>query len=226
MNTNDPRFQNAYNDLIGAFFRFINVVNPAPTRDEQIRLICDSMTSLVNILKATHSDSVTVATETSQQSDLTVEQPTLQLIQQSTNGAATDVTKPVADQTIAAPQTAAASMATELRYAMQPTFTGEDVFKFINRSLRRESAFDTKENPDAPDIREYAFILDLGDTEGNFTVNPKTILSALQSSPSEVVQVEGAITMENLEVIALGKIVKAYGGWKVTSPLKLKAKVV
>lgn len=216
MDTKDPRFVSAYNDLVGAFFRFINVVNPAPSRDDQIRLICDSMTSLVNML----------------QNGSTTEVPSSNYYQPATNVQPVttvsnpDVTSAPAPAPAPQPVVPETPKFSEKRYAIEPTYTAEDLYKFISRNLKKESAFDPEANPDAPDKKDYTFILEFNTEDGVFYLNNESFVTEILAGnfDKQVVELIGSPTVENMTVVEKGKIIKSTGGWEVVSPLKISSK--
>lgn len=53
MNTNDSQFLKAYNDLVTAFFKFMNVVNPQGSQQPNLSYVASQLNQLLNYLAAT-----------------------------------------------------------------------------------------------------------------------------------------------------------------------------
>lgn len=52
MNTNEPQFLKAYNDLITAFFNFMNVVSPQGSQQPNLSFVASQLNQLLNYLAA------------------------------------------------------------------------------------------------------------------------------------------------------------------------------
>lgn len=207
MDTNNPQFQAAYNDLVGAFFRFINVVNPSSPED-QVRLICNSLQSLLGTL----GDNPYFGGQTATQ------QPEVKTVADESTKTAEHpvITEPV-------PPVKAQTDFSEKRFAPRPTFTGEEVYKFINKQLKKDDAFDATKTDDPKDMADYPFILqfDAEQGEGVFTLNDQAICRiGIPAVDDEVIKLSGNPSRESYKVIAPGKVVKN-NGWEVVAPLQL-----
>lgn len=220
MNTDDPRFTAAYNGLVNAFFNFINVVNPAPSRDEQIMLICNSLKSLVSTLENGPSRDTISCPEPAPEKP--GQAPAIPRPAPTAPNPAP--TEPQRDEA-PAPKPVAVSGYTEKRYGMEPTLTGEEVYKFIKKSLKKENTFDQNLNPDAPDKKEYPFIVEYNDEvgDGEFYLNDTAILDGVFDGAisADVVQLAGNPTISNWKITSNGKLVKSTGGYEVVSPLQI-----
>ena len=53
MNTNDSQFLKAYNDLVTAFFNFMNVVSPQGSQQSNLSYVASQLNQLLNYLAAT-----------------------------------------------------------------------------------------------------------------------------------------------------------------------------
>ncbi|MDE6409351.1 MAG: hypothetical protein K2K81_03785 [Muribaculaceae bacterium] len=214
MDTKDPRFVSAYNELVNAFFRFINVVNPAPSRSDQIRLICDSMTSLVEMLQ-------NVPEENAKEEDCNSYSEKKNVATAVTESSSEHVQEGISS----APENPDPSSATETfsekRYAKEPTLTGEDVNKFLNRQLKKDNP--TESSADDIDPDDYIFIIEFDpETEkGIFYLNEEVGLFPVFSGGIEsgVVVLENAPKQDDYKIVSKGKIVKSTGGWEIIEPL-------
>lgn len=218
MDTKDPRFVNAYNDLVGAFFRFINVVNPAPTKEDQIRLICNSMTTLIDMIKDGCGESFGV------QSDSSVYEPT-QYHAYAPAEASSVHEKP--SQSIRVNNVVSEPTYPEKRYAKEPTFTADEVYKFLPKQFKKEDAW---EDLDEIDAEEFMFIVEFDNSEGKgqfyLNENKKANLNPVfeGSMESSVVKVEGNPKSGSVTIKSKGKIEKVNGGWEIISPLVITEK--
>ena len=217
MDTRDPRFVNAYNDLVGAFFRFINVVNPAPTKEDQIRLICSSMTTLVDMIKGC-GDNLNCQSDSNsyEQSQNHVYTPPEEHVVHEKTSEAVTVNNIVSEPVYP-----------EKRYAKEPTFTADEVYKFLPKQFKKE---DVWENMDAIDAEEFMFIVEFDNSEGrghyylneDKKANLKPIFEG--SVESSVVKMEGNPKSGSVAVKSKGKIEKVNGGWEIISPLVITEK--
>lgn len=228
MDTRNPIFLNAYNDLVNAFFRFINVVNPAPSRDDQIRLICNSLNALVDMLGASSpAQNLSGSPVHPEASAPVYSEPERPVYQEP--AVAAETSRPAYTEP-AAPQPASAQAYEEQRYAGIPTLTADEVYRFIIRSLKKPEFF----NGDTADYSEYPFLLEFSGEEGIFTLNPQKTGNATrdpnfaellaEACDASVVVIEGNPTPANVIVASPGKIEKCTGAWEIISPLKLTAK--
>lgn len=220
MDTKDPRFVSAYNELVNAFFRFINVVNPAPSRSDQIRLICDSMTSLVNMLQAAPAEV---------ENDGTLREPLNGALNVNEQYNSEDVAKQTDNNLAETDSDPAANVATsiygEKRYAKEPTFTGEGINKFLNKQLKKENPNDADGDIDPDD---YIFIMEFDpETEkGIFYLNDDVNLQPVfnDSMESGVVVLKDNPNPLDYKTASTGKIEKSTGGWEIVEPLVLSKK--
>lgn len=228
MDTRDKQFQSAYNDLVNAFFRFINVVNPAPTRDAQIRIICESMTALVNMIEgkpgAVSSIGQSAQPNVVPEAPYTPETPItpVEPIVDPAEPVSSSASSWGADQQ-AGVSTSTGSAYPDKRYAPFPTFTAEEIYKFISRSMKKQPAYEAA----GSDVALFPFYVEFNETEGVgvFTINPDGLAQSLRSQVNnEVIEIGGASDGKDVTIIEPGQLVKSSGGWKVTSPLKISLK--
>lgn len=226
MDTNDPRFQSAYNDLVGAFFRFINVVNPAPTPEVQVQLILNALQSLIGTMEENplfHGNSGTVGAYT--QDPQPGEMPTTQPEPQSQPQPRQPEPQPEPRQPEPKPEPdshthPAVGCYPEKRFATLPTFTSDEVYRFIIKNLRKEEAF----KDGGIDKRDYPLILEFNGTEGIFSLNIETIEQTyLPIFTKEVAVVIGNLTKDNVWVEKPGRIKKTTGAWEIVAPMHLAA---
>ncbi len=238
MDTKDPRFVIAYNELVNAFFKFINIVNPAPSRQDQIRMICESMNSLVNMLQdeseeTGHEDYLTPPTNP--QRIEKIEDNGFPSENYSGNALMTSHSNPSASASSGSvssgypspaptPSGSASQAATaafsEKRYAKEPILTGEEINKFLNKQIKKDIS--EAMNPEI-DPQEYIFILeyDSNTQKGIYYLNDEVNLKTVFSGNLEkgVVVVQGNPREDSYRIVSNGKIEKSTGGWEVISPL-------
>ncbi len=216
MDTQDPRFINAYNDLVASFFRFMNVVSPAPSAEVQIQMICRSMQTIVDSLRTTGQMPVTQP----------VGQPTAQPAPASQPVVETPVSQPaetpvVVPQPKPEPAKPAAIVWEEKRFGPMPTTTSEDIFKFMFKQLKREEMLG-----EDFDINDFPFILQFTGTDGIFTLNDEILMPMIRAKEvsTDLVKVNGTLSPDcTLTVTTPGTIEKSTGGWEVKKPIIVTA---
>lgn len=208
MDTNDKQFQIAYNDLVGAFFRFINTVNPAPTPEAQVSLICNSLKSLLDTLG---SNPCFVGSEETVVNMVDNSAENIQVFQHSDSIQPENISVSVNGNNVQDLQPIGYE---EKRVAPQPVLTEHDDYRFIVRSLKKVDP-----QNDSIDIYEYPFIIEFKDEEGIFTLNPK--LAPDDLFPTDLVKITGNIKDNNYRLLNAGRIVKVPGAWAVRSPLEI-----
>lgn len=232
MDTKDPRFQSAYNDLVGAFLRFVNLVNDGKLGKDHVDLICASLSSLIGMMREDNGDTIRRETETPSVMQEPVGHGISDVISHRFEDTQHDETKrgqerPVEQEPIAAAQTTVQSGELQKRFAERPTYSENDeVYKFLGASLRREKDFDPETNPDAPDMTAFLFELELGSDTGSFYLNSKAVLNPERMSmfSAEYVKVNPGTTPQNVTVSKPGELRKCKRGWEVVSPLVLTSK--
>lgn len=81
MNTNDSQFLKAYNDLVTAFFNFMNVVSPQGSQQSNLSYVASQLNQLLNYLAATPQTAATPQVVTAPQI-VTPPQTTTSTVQQ------------------------------------------------------------------------------------------------------------------------------------------------
>lgn len=209
MDTNDKQFQTAYNDLVGAFFRFINTVNPAPTPEAQVSLIYNSLKSLMDTLgnnpcfmnNETEPEKAVNRAETKSAQDTT------------------PVDKNSVDPKSETNDTSTSQLSEYEVKKLSPTPELQDG-KYSVASIRLQKP----QEESNIDINDYPFILEYTGDEGIFTLNPKLKPELMPdfNFPKEVVEVVRNSGNKCFHTIKAGRIVKDGRKWYIIAPLKVE----
>lgn len=216
MNTNDSQFLQAYNDLVSAFFNFMNVVSPQDRQQNNLSYVASQLNQLLNALTATQQ---TVA-PTGQQPP----SPTLAEVPVQNPVEAEEVSPvPVPPPSENPPKpTFNAANATKMYCAYPELVNGR--YKFKSGMISKEPGEDSVYQLLIDENAQIGFV-EIRELTGN-------LLKIVAKNPSlytplGVCPEAGCITVDRQSVTSASKLplVKAVRGWEIAEGEKFKLTV-